>query len=97
MFEIVEKLLKHENRHRNPNEVSKRARRRLYTSLLYVQEEERYAMELLNLPIRPRLSVIDEELVVMIKPIDRKDIRMDEQMHKAREEKMKKMDQNESE
>lgn len=43
--------------------------------------------KLLGLPLKPRLCVIDEERVVMIRPVDGEEIHMDEQMRQAREEK----------
>jgi hypothetical protein len=86
MFGIFKHPLKRKHVHRKPEEVPPWVRRRLYFSLLHLQEEERYEKELLNLPIKPRLCVVDEERVIMIRPIDRKEIHMDEQMRQAREE-----------
>lgn len=87
MFGIFKKrFLKRKHIHRKPEEVPPWVRKRLYFSLLHLLEEEQYEKELLKLPIKPRLCVVDEERVVMIRPVDRKEIHMDEQMRQAREE-----------
>lgn len=62
-------------------------RKRLYFSLLHLLEEEQYEKELLNLSIKPRLCVVDEEQVVMIRPVDRKELHVDDEMRQARAEK----------
>lgn len=87
MLGIFTKALRRKHIHRKPDEVPPWVRKRLYFSLLHLREEEQYEKELLNLPLKPRLCVVDEERVVMIRPVDRKAIHMDEQMRQAREEK----------
>lgn len=87
--------LKRKYMHRKPDDIPPWMRKRLYVSLLHLLEEEQYEKELLNLPVKPRLCVVDEERVVMIRPGDRKEIHMDEQMQQAREERREEAEEEE--
>lgn len=87
MFKFFKRNLKRKHIHRKPEEVPPWVRKRLYFSLLHLLEEEQYEKELLNLSIKPRLCVVDEEQVVMIRPVDRKELHVDDEMRQARAEK----------
>ncbi|MWJ26728.1 hypothetical protein GPM19_00650 [Halomonas sp. ZH2S] len=80
-------LFSHVRLHHKPQEMPHWVRKRLYDNLLLLMDEEENARQLLKLPIKPRLSIVDEERVVMICPSDRKSLRLDEQMQQARKDK----------
>lgn len=61
-------------------------RRRIYRELLELREEERAMQEMLKLPVRPRISVVDEENIVLLRPRDRSGLGVDEALVEAREQ-----------
>ena len=73
--------------HRNAREMPGYIRRRMYRQLLEVVEQERRVAELLGTSVRPRLSVVDEERVAIIRPSDRSGLDPDKEMGRARKEK----------
>jgi len=61
-------------------------RRRIYRELLELREEERAMQEMLKLPVRQRISVVDEENIVLLRPRDRSGLGVDEALVEAREQ-----------
>ena len=59
----------------------------MYQHLLTLEEEEGRMKELLNLLIEPRLSVVDEERVTILRPRDRVHLADDPQMRGAKDDK----------
>ncbi|MHB0775056.1 hypothetical protein [Halomonas sp. WWR20] len=80
-------LFRHVRLHHKPQDMPPWVRKRLYDSLLRLMEEENEAQKLLSIPIKPRLCVVDEERVAMLRPSDRKLLNLDDQMQRAREDK----------
>jgi hypothetical protein len=58
----------------------------MYRDLLELREEERAMQELLRLPVRPRISVVDEENIALLRPRDRQRLGFDEALGDAREQ-----------
>lgn len=58
----------------------------MYQHLLTLMEEEARAKRLLNLAVEPRLSVVDEERVAILRPRDRAGVVDDPQMRSAEEQ-----------
>ncbi|WP_106475751.1 hypothetical protein [Phytohalomonas tamaricis] len=86
-MKIFKGLFKRVRLHHKPQEMPPWVRKRLYDNLLALIEEENKAWELLQISVKPRLCIIDEERVVMLRPSDRKRLNLDEQMQRAREDK----------
>ncbi|GHB09164.1 hypothetical protein [Modicisalibacter luteus] len=86
-MKLLEGLFSHVRLHRKPQDMPPWVRKRLYDNLLHLMEEEQEMQRLLQLPIKPRLCIVDEERVVMIRPYNRNQLNLDEQMRRAREEK----------
>lgn len=72
--------------HRETRELPRRIRRRIYRELLELREEERAMQQLLELPVRPRISVVDEENIALLRPGDRLGLGVDEALSDARAE-----------
>lgn len=72
--------------HRKAEDLPRWIRKRMYRELLAVRDQEQRMMELLELPVPPRLSVVDEERVAMLRPADRDLLGLDQMMQEAREE-----------
>jgi dTDP-4-amino-4,6-dideoxygalactose transaminase len=86
-MKLLKGLFSHVRLHRKPQDMPPWVRKRLYDNLLHLMEEEQEMQRLLQLPIKPRLCIVDEERVVMIRPYNRSQLNLDEQMRRAREEK----------
>jgi hypothetical protein len=71
--------------HRATGELPRRFRARIYRELLELREEERAIQELLRLPVRPRICVVDEENIALLRPSDRPRLGVDEAFADARE------------
>jgi hypothetical protein len=74
-----------ERYHRETRRLPRRFRARIYHELLELREEERAMQNLLRLPVRPRLSVVDEENIALLRPIDRVGLGLDQALADARE------------
>jgi len=72
--------------HRETRQLPRRIRARIYRELLELREEERAMQSLLRLPVRPRISVVDEENIALLRPADRLGLGVDEALADAREE-----------
>lgn len=59
---------------------------RMYRELISLIEEEHRATEMLDLPLPPRLCVVDEVRVAMLRPSDRTLLLSDKEMRRARED-----------
>lgn len=86
-MKLFKGLFSHERLHRKPQDMPPWVRKRLYDNLLNLMEEEKETQQLLQISIKPRLSIVDEERVAIIRPADRQRLNLDEQMQRAREEK----------
>ena len=86
-MKLFKGLFSHGRLHHKPQDMPPWVRKRLYDNLLRLMEEEQEMQRLLDLPIKPRLCIVDEERVAMIRPYNRSQLNLDEQMRKAREEK----------
>ncbi|MCG7599901.1 hypothetical protein MHM84_08885 [Halomonas sp. McH1-25] len=86
-MKLFKGLFSHVRLHRKPQDMPPWVRKRLYDNLLHLMEDEQEIQRLLQLPIKPRLCIVDEERVAMIRPYNRNQLNLDEQMRKAREEK----------
>jgi len=71
--------------HRETRELPRRVRARIDGELLELREEERAMQSLLRLPVRPRISVVDEENIALLRPADRLRLGVDEAFADARE------------
>lgn len=72
--------------HREARDLPRRSRTRIYRELLELREEERAMQSLLRLPVRPRISVVDEENIALLRPADRLGLGVDEALADAHEE-----------
>lgn len=86
-MKLLKGLFSHGRLHHKPQDMPPWVRKRLYDNLLQLMEEEQEMQRLLALPIKPRLCIVDEERVVMIRPYNRSQLNLDEQMRRAREDK----------
>jgi len=64
----------------------------MYRHLLTLEEEEGRMKELLKLLVQPRLSVVDEERVTILRPRDRVHLADDPQMREAKDAKKARTD-----
>lgn len=85
-MKLFKGLFSHERLHHKPQDMPPWVRKRLYGHLLHLMEEEQEMQRLLQLPLKPRLCIVDEERVAMIRPYNRSQLNLDEQMRRAREE-----------
>ena len=58
----------------------------MYDHLVRLIEEEKQVQEMLNLPVRPRLSVVDESRVAILRPSHREELELDDQFVAAEKE-----------
>ena len=65
--------------HRPGRDLPAGVRRRMYNHLVRLIEEEKRVQEMLKLPVRPRLSVVDEARVAILRPSHREDLLLDDQ------------------
>ncbi|WP_404363277.1 hypothetical protein [Marinobacter sp.] len=79
-------LFDHARYHHRTGEMPGWVRRRLYRNLLDLLEEERHVTQLMNLDVKPRLCVVDETRVAMLRPADRAMLNLDEEMRRAMED-----------
>ena len=70
--------------HRETRELPRQVRARIYRELLELREEERAVQAMLRLPVRPRISVVDEENIALLRPADRLGLGVDEALSDAR-------------
>lgn len=75
--------------HKKMKDVPAWIRKPIYEELLALKEEEKKMQEALDLCCAPRLSVVDEQNVVMLLPKDRDKHNLDKVMKKAIEERVK--------
>jgi hypothetical protein len=71
--------------HREARELPRKLRARICRELLELREEERAVQSLLGLPVHPRISVVDEENIALLRPGDRVNLGVDEALADARE------------
>lgn len=79
-------LLDHARYHHETRDMPAWVRRRMYRELISLIEEEHKATEMLDLPLPPRLCVVDENRVAMLRPSDRTLLISDKEMRRARED-----------
>jgi hypothetical protein len=84
MFSL-KNLFRWPSEHAEVRSLGAKDRRRIYQHLLALEAEERRAKELLNLLVEPRLSVVDEERVTILRPRDRVNLADDPQMREAKD------------
>lgn len=82
-------LFDHSRYHHETQDMPAWVRRRIYRDLVVLSEEERHASELLDLPFPPRLCVVDEVRVAMLRPQDREKLNVDSEMRRARKQQKK--------
>lgn len=70
-------------RHRRMADLKPGARRQLYSELIDVIDEEERMRQMLDLPTAPRLSVVDEMRVAIVRSADRPTARQDQQFAAA--------------
>ena len=73
-------------RHRSGRDLPAGVRRRMYDHLVRLMEEEEQVQKMLDLPVRPRLSVVDEARVAILRPSHREELRLDDQFVAAEQE-----------
>lgn len=86
MLRAIRGLFDHARYHHKTRRMPAFVRRRIYRHLIDVTREEHRAAEMLALDVRPRLCIVDEGRVAMLRPTDREQMQLDAQMHRAREE-----------
>ena len=86
MFRLIRGLFDHARYHHHTRRMPGFVRRRIYRELIELMEEEERARKLLDLATEPRLCVVDEGRVAMLRPSDRAAMKLDEQMARAREQ-----------
>lgn len=64
-------LFRRRRHHDRAQTQPQRVRKQLYQELLAVEQEEEAVRDLLRLPFAPRLSIVDEERVAIMRPADR--------------------------
>jgi hypothetical protein len=72
--------------HRETRSLPRPLRARIYRELLELREEERAMQEMLRLPVRPRISVVDGENIALLRPADRLGLGVDAALADAREQ-----------
>jgi hypothetical protein len=83
---LIRRLFDRLRYHRETRELPRGARTRIYRELLALREEERAIQAMLRLPVRPRISVVDEENIALLRPSDRLRVGVDEALSDAREQ-----------
>lgn len=78
-------LFDHARFHHKTREMPSWVRRRMYRELLAVVDEERRAGEMMGLVHEPRLCLVDEVRVAILRPGDRAQLKLDEQLAQVRE------------
>lgn len=78
-------LFDHARFHHKTREMPAWVRRRMYRELLAVVDEERHAAEIMGLKVQPRLCLVDETRVAILRPGDRAQLKLDEQLAQVRE------------
>ncbi|MDX1442262.1 MAG: hypothetical protein R3270_00650 [Gammaproteobacteria bacterium] len=86
MKRLLRGLFDHARYHHETRDMPAWVRRRLYRELLDLDEEERKVQEMLDLDVQPRLCVVDEVRVAMLRPKDRALLNVDAEMARARED-----------
>lgn len=79
-------LFDHASNHHAVTEMPARIRRRMYRALLDLVDEEERVRQLLDLPIPPRLSVVDEDRVAILRPAARQNLGLDAEYRLATDE-----------
>jgi len=79
-------LFDHARYHHETRDMPRWVRRRIYRDLIDLIEEEHQAAELMGLPFPPRLCVVDEVRVAMLRPSDRVALQLDDEMQRARQD-----------
>lgn len=82
---FLARLVERARTHRETRAMPRRIRTRIYRELLELREDERAVQQLLDLPIRPRISVVDEESIAVLRPSDRLGLGVDDALSEARE------------
>ena len=77
-------LFDHSRYHHETRDMPKWVRRRIYRDLIDLIEEEHRGAEMMGLPFPPRLCVVDEVRVAMLRPSDRATLNLDDEMRRAR-------------
>ena len=86
MKRLLRGLFDYARYHHETRQMPGWVRRRIYRDLLDLIDEERKVRELLGLRVQPRLCVVDEVRVAMLRPADRALLNLDEEMRRARED-----------
>lgn len=86
MLRLIRGLFDHARYHHKARRMPAFVRRRIYRELIELMEEEERARKLLDLATEPRLCVVDEGRVAMLRPGDRAGMKLDKQMLLARQE-----------
>lgn len=97
MKKFFKGLFKRTRYHHETRDMPPWVRRRMYRELIQLIQEEHQVSEMLNLPIPPRLCVVDEVRVAMLRPNDRAMLLSDHEMQRAREDALKERQRKESE
>lgn len=86
MLKLIRGLFDHARYHHETRKMPGYVRRRIYRQLIDLLEEEERVRKMLDLDTEPRLCVVDEGRVAMLRPGDRASLKQDKQMLLARRE-----------
>lgn len=80
----ISNMFRHRRRHRKGQSMPDYIKRRMYRHLLDLLDQEAEVARMLDLDVPPRLSVVDEECVAIIRPGDRDDPEVEKALHEMR-------------
>lgn len=81
----VANMFRHRRRHRKGQDMPGYIRRRMYRQLIDLLDQEVEVARMLDLDVPPRISVVDEEYVAIIRARDRDDPEVEKALREMRE------------
>ena len=78
-------MFRHRPRHRKGHDTPEYIRRRMYRQLIDLLDQEAEVARMLDLDVSPRISVVDEEYVAIIRASDRDDPEVEKALREMRQ------------
>jgi hypothetical protein len=78
-------IFRHPGRHRKGQDMPGYIQRRMYRQLIDLLEQEAEVARMLDLDVSPRISVVDEEYVAIIRARDRDDPEVEKVLREMRD------------
>jgi hypothetical protein len=96
MKQFLRGLFDHSRYHHGTRDMPRWVRRRFYRELIFLTQEEQRVTELMGLEVRPRLCLVDEVRVAILRPGDRIMLNLDEEMQRAQDDEAKRHEREQS-